>query len=1113
MAINLSDEITKLLSANPGLTAREIAQKTNADKKDVNSLLYGQLKSSFQQDAKYRWYPVSKPSKTPSLQPSESIPDTPFSRLCQYYLSCISRDEDGGVSVFAANKFGDHDYAELDFLPEIADERLFETESARRLLGRIRKDRGRLGLYLGYPSAIKHQKSKSGWQGYFLEPLLLFPIDMGSSPHEMPKLESGFPIFNRKALKRLTNSDSDSFLEELIQLEKELGLTDIEEVPELDELARRLELIRPEWPWAELIDPDSLNKEISIESINSAGIYNKAVLVVGERSPFTQGLETELKQLSKINPTELANTALGDWINNNASAVLESDNDPIIEVIPLNKEQRNAIRKSMSQKLSIVTGPPGTGKSQVVTNLLINSAWRGKQVLFASKNNKAVDVVEARVNNLGPRPILLRVGSGQYQSKLAEYLLSLLSSKASNDEMEQFNECLEIHKKLSLKLENIDSEEHKLIELRNIVDKLDQLIEDIRGNLSHAEITSLKKCNFSDIRNASKDFYNHLNDADKSNKNLFVKLFWGFVCDKKFNELNISYEKFKDVSKNLIGATPNLEFDDENLENWFNFYNEIKSRLDSLEKYNQYLSALAELQQQKPLINLAEDRTKLIDKFIENAERLWKHWLLIQPTKISIEDRKTLHNYEALLRMVIDVGNEESLPKEIHSQYRSLFPKVAHLLSCWAVTSLSTRGRVPFEPGLFDLVIFDEASQCDIASALPLLYRAKRAVIIGDDKQLQHISGIPRGQDQQLLVKYNLVKYFSGWSYSFTSLFSLANAFTNQENIIDLREHHRSHADIIEFSNNHFYEGKLRVATRYNNLKIPKNQNIGVRWINVAGKTVRPNSGSAFNENEAAALINAIKDLVIKNGYKGSIGVVTPFRAQANLIREMATNDEILSSSLASCEFLVDVVHKFQGDERDVIYFSPVVSKGITPGALSFLRNNGNLFNVAITRARAQLIVVGDMVACIESDVSYLSKFASYVSELEKTKTLSNIELNNLNDKYPMVANPEKVSDWERLLYVAMYKAGIKAIPQYQVEKYTLDFALLDEGKMLNIEVDGERYHRSWDGELCRRDQIRNHRMMELGWNVLRFWVYEIRDDMDGCIKKIRDWQASNNLN
>jgi len=79
-------------------------------------------------------------------------------------------------------------------------------------------------------------------------------------------------------------------------------------------------------------------------------------------------------------------------------------------------------------------------------------------------------------------------------------------------------------------------------------------------------------------------------------------------------------------------------------------------------------------------------------------------------------------------------------------------------------------------------------------------------------------------------------------------------------------------------------------------------------------------------------------------------------------------------------------------------------------------------------------------------------------------------------------------------------------LPQYQVEKYALDLVLFDGERYLDIEVDGERYHRNWTGELCRRDQVRNHRMFELGWDVMRFWVYEIRDDMDGCIKRIQDW-------
>ena len=100
------------------------------------------------------------------------------------------------------------------------------------------------------------------------------------------------------------------------------------------------------------------------------------------------------------------------------------------------------------------------------------------------------------------------------------------------------------------------------------------------------------------------------------------------------------------------------------------------------------------------------------------------------------------------------------------------------------------------------------------------------------------------------------------------------------------------------------------------------------------------------------------------------------------------------------------------------------------------------------------------------------------------------------------------MSDWERVFYRALYRAGIKSVPQFSVDKYVLDFAVLDGERRLNIEIDGEQYHRNWDGELCRRDQIRNQRMMELGWDVMRFWVYQVRDDLDRSVERVRHWLA-----
>ena len=436
---------------------------------------------------------------------------------------------------------------------------------------------------------------------------------------------------------------------------------------------------------------------------------------------------------------------------------------------------------------------------------------------------------------------------------------------------------------------------------------------------------------------------------------------------------------------------------------------------------------------------------------------------------------------------------------------------MSHLLPCWAVTSLSTRGRLPFTAGYYDLVVFDEASQCDIASALPLLYRAKSAVIIGDPQQLTHISRIQKQQDQQLLDRFDLVTDFVHWAYSSNSLFEMARAYASSEDIVDLRDHHRSHADIINFSNKNFYDGRLRVATRYDALKTFKGHKQGepgVRWIDVKGRTVRPDTGSAVNRKEAYAVVTVLKRLLLEQDYLGSIGVVSPFRSQANLIRELCAKNEALQRPLEEAGFLSDTVHRFQGDERDLIIFSPVISEGTPSQSLNFLKGNRNLFNVAITRARAMLLVVGDKTVTGSCGVEYLEKFAQYVEQLTEESNLTTAAEQDVEygPKYPESVDRSKVSEWEVLLYEALYQAGIKTIPQYSIEQYLLDLAVIDGDRRLDIEVDGERYHRNWTGELCRRDQIRNQRLYELGWDVRRFWVYEVRDEIDFCVNKVNQW-------
>ena len=232
-----------------------------------------------------------------------------------------------------------------------------------------------------------------------------------------------------------------------------------------------------------------------------------------------------------------------------------------------------------------------------------------------------------------------------------------------------------------------------------------------------------------------------------------------------------------------------------------------------------------------------------------------------------------------------------------------------------------------------------------------------------------------------------------------------------------LRDHFRSDPAIIKFSNDAFYDGRLRIATRLDLLKRPQRNGRpepAVTWQHVAGRVVRPREGGAVNQAEALAVVGQLRRLVLELGYAGSVEVVSPFRAQANRIEQLVRRDDTLANRLAAQNFLADTANGFQGDERDVMLFSPVVSDQTPPGALWFLGNEPNLFNVAVTRARAALIVVGDHGAAKRCGVDYLSRFARDVAAMDDWSPPLQPISDDLGAIYPPVRHPKRVSAWER---------------------------------------------------------------------------------------------------
>lgn len=1102
----MQDAPTKILAflkENPGSKARSISSALNLEKQVVNGLLYGQLKSQCKQDATYSWY--LKADMVAKESPAQKTIDTPLARLCNYYSSCIAEDSGSKVRVFAQSKFG-LDYKELDSLPTSSDENssLFESTEVQGFLNEARRDKSQ-ALYFGYPVVLSHARSsKSDWEGYFVSPIFLYPIKPQEDGAGVD-MDLNLPTINRDVFERFTDAKGEELMKELVQLEEDLGISGEGEQPDLDELVQRLKVLRPEWQWTEAIDPYALAKDPPIKESTKEGVLNRAVVVKVQESPnsFTQGLEYELAKLARLSEHEYKDTALGHWIYRNVETGNEKNLESLLEVFPMNLEQREAVQNALVNNLTVITGPPGTGKSQVVTNLLINAAWQNKRVLFASKNNKAVDVVESRVNNIGTRPILLRLGGkDSYQDQLVSHLSNLLATTVDPQDEQDFTKRKSEFDNVHTELLHVDSQINDLVSLRNSVDELDRDIEDARNDLSENQFTLIKDGHVTDADTVIQKVLVDLEDALSPKTALFSKIFHFFFGQKAYKSIFASVGNLKSTFDAIGVQSPPIQLADTDQQQWRLFLNNLRTRWNQVIRVNNYFGALDELQKAAPLEVLTKQRIALLKRMSDKSESLWKLWLKLQVGRLSQSDRSLLSQYRATLQMAASPNPS----KAVWASYYAQSQKISHILSSWAVTSLSAKGRIPLNKDIFDLVVFDESSQCDIASALPLLYRAKQAVIIGDPKQLSHISSIPKKQDERLLEKYGLLTTYPEWAYSYNSLFDLAAGLSRGNGIIDLRDHYRSHADIINYSNQVFYEGRLRVATRYNTLKRPKGEDVGIRWINSEGKAERAPSGSGSQNKKEAEAVVAELNRLFKQGYQGTIGVVSPFRAQANLIRTLISNDDALSAWLATCEFISDTVHKFQGDERDIIIFSPVISTGMPRGSTFFLQKSGNLFNVAITRARAMLIVVGNFDAVLHSEVSYMEKFALHVSELGKQREEKGNHIAEYGPDYPTVRHPERVSDWEHVLYKAMYESGIRSLPQYQEEMYTLDFAVFDGDRKLNIEVDGEHYHKDWTGELCYRDQMRNQRMFELGWDVMRFWVYEVRDDLNGSIEKINKW-------
>ncbi|SVE61374.1 uncharacterized protein METZ01_LOCUS514228, partial [marine metagenome] len=228
--------------------------------------------------------------------------------------------------------------------------------------------------------------------------------------------------------------------------------------------------------------------------------------------------------------------------------------------------------------------------------------------------------------NLGPRPILLRVGSNAYQAKLAEYLMALLSTVSTEDDQFQFDEAEIIHSKLLKQLHSLDEDVVELIENRNQVDELEQSVEEIRFRLDEKIFLSFKTIDISKLKADIKILAGLVMSLNKNKVT-----FWFFRKNGLLRAANMKLKQATQFAENFGLSNPHNQITESNISDWRDFVNQLEEEVNDAESVSKYFIALDKLQSTKNLEDISLERQKLFQEIATNSETLWKLWLRLQP--------------------------------------------------------------------------------------------------------------------------------------------------------------------------------------------------------------------------------------------------------------------------------------------------------------------------------------------------------------------------------------------------------------------------------------------------------------------------------------------------
>lgn len=517
---------------------------------------------------------------------------------------------------------------------------------------------------------------------------------------------------------------------------------------------------------------------------------------------------------------------------------------------------------------------------------------------------------------------------------------------------------------------------------------------------------------------------------------------------------------------------------------------EAPAEIDEAWRWKQYDAMLKELMKYS-LEEYQEQNTQLGKAYREKTQEAavysaWEHMLRRSERDGSI--RQNLNLWQNIIKK-LGKGTGKRAPAH-RKDARQLMSRCQEAVPAWIMTIQTALLQLDPKAHHFDVIIVDEASQADL-SALAILYLGQKIIIVGDDKQVSPLAVGQNLDEVDKLIAMNLVGRIPGaQSYDGqTSLYDVGKTICEP---LMLREHFRCVPDIIGFSNQLCYDGRikpLRDATDSALLPalVPHRVDGARRG---KGKT------NLAEAEQTVALIAAMTQLP---AYRDkTFGVISLLgNEQAKLVMDLLMRSRV---NIEQHDILCGDAAQFQGDERDVILLNMVDSVD-GDGMLRLTREEKIVqrYNVAVSRARDQLWILHSFPLQALKDEDIRARLLRYAADPHAAA-----------DALPQIQEMAD-SPFEEEVAKALVGCGYDIVQQWEVGRYRIDIVVRDGAKKIGLECDGARYHSS-EAQVY-ADMERQMILERLGWRFIRLRGSAYYRDPAGAMQWVMRRLSAHDIN